>query len=560
VLSEQLERAWRERQRSSVIDAMTRLSDEGLMLGTVLASRTAPDVRSTPSARAIRTTWRRQTLQPTRLRTRPKASHPPHWLRLGERGGSRAVEHDPTKSPRNGVPRLLLGPPLRGGNGMTAEVAILNRTAVALAADSAVTIQVRGQLKIYNGADKLFQLSLSKPLGAMLFGGAEFVGIPLETIIKEYRKDRTGTSFDKVVDYAADFFAYLEKNVHCTPQSARDAIRAIIYAEFWIISRQIMNRAFAGIRPGNGAKAPSFQELIMQQTRSLIQDRMAELELLADNASLGRLTLKRVEAAYREDVDAVTEELFRWITEEDDKQSLRRLAALFLRKDEFSSSATGLVFAGFGDGEIFPTMVAFELDGMVCSRVKRRQTVLIDIDRKGTGAHIEPFAQKEMVERFLDGIDPDFDAYIKSSLDQILRDFSGELVDQLSKGSRKKKEMIKSLISPSIDEYLDKFNEMSKTRRKENFRQKVLDMVHFMPKAELASMAESLVNLTSIKRKVSAETETVGGPVDVAVISKGEGFVWIKRKHYFDRALNPRYILNQQQAMPQKGEAGGSHV
>jgi len=46
---------------------------------------------------------------------------------------------------------------------------------------------------------------------------------------------------------------------------------------------------------------------------------------------------------------------------------------------------------------------------------------------------------------------------------------------------------------------------------------------------ELAAMAESLVNLTSFKRKVSMEAETVGGTIDVAVISKGDGFIWIKR-------------------------------
>lgn len=63
-----------------------------------------------------------------------------------------------------------------------------------------------------------------------------------------------------------------------------------------------------------------------------------------------------------------------------------------------------------------------------------------------------------------------------------------------------------------------------------------------LPKDELAAMAESLVNLTSFKRKVTLERETVGGPIDVAVISKGDGFVWIKRKHYFKPELNPQFL------------------
>jgi len=75
-----------------------------------------------------------------------------------------------------------------------------------------------------------------------------------------------------------------------------------------------------------------------------------------------------------------------------------------------------------------------------------------------------------------------------------------------------------------------------------NARKEIEDMIQFMPKPELARMAEALVELTSIKRKISVGVETVGGPVDVAVISKAEGFVWIKRKHYFPPELNRRYL------------------
>ncbi|MEA1995293.1 MAG: hypothetical protein U9N18_03965 [Campylobacterota bacterium] len=42
----------------------------------------------------------------------------------------------------------------------------------------------------------------------------------------------------------------------------------------------------------------------------------------------------------------------------------------------------------------------------------------------------------------------------------------------------------------------------------------------------------------------SLESETAGGPIDVAVISKGDGFIWIKRKHYFKPELNPQFFAN----------------
>ena len=72
----------------------------------------------------------------------------------------------------------------------------------------------------------------------------------------------------------------------------------------------------------------------------------------------------------------------------------------------------------------------------------------------------------------------------------------------------------------------------------------LLEVVQGLPKPEMANLAEALVNLTSVKRKMSADAETVGGPIDVALISKGDGFVWVKRKHYFDIALNPSFTPN----------------
>ena len=35
---------------------------------------------------------------------------------------------------------------------------------------------------------------------------------------------------------------------------------------------------------------------------------------------------------------------------------------------------------------------------------------------------------------------------------------------------------------------------------------------------------------------------TVGGEIDVAIISKGDGFIWKKRKHYFKSELNPHFF------------------
>jgi hypothetical protein len=70
----------------------------------------------------------------------------------------------------------------------------------------------------------------------------------------------------------------------------------------------------------------------------------------------------------------------------------------------------------------------------------------------------------------------------------------------------------------------------------------LMDAIRALPREEMTAMAEAFVELTSMRRKVDSNLQTVGGPVDVAFISKGDGFVWKKRKLYFDGALNGDYF------------------
>lgn len=71
---------------------------------------------------------------------------------------------------------------------MTAEIAIMNRNAVALAADSAVTITWGNGSKVYNGAEKLFALTKYHPVGVMVFGTGDLCRVSWELIVKQYRK------------------------------------------------------------------------------------------------------------------------------------------------------------------------------------------------------------------------------------------------------------------------------------------------------------------------------------------------------------------------------------
>jgi hypothetical protein len=64
-------------------------------------------------------------------------------------------------------------------------------------------------------------------------------------------------------------------------------------------------------------------------------------------------------------------------------------------------------------------------------------------------------------------------------------------------------------------------------------------VVSAMPLQDAIDLAEFLVDLTMKVSRFSPGAPTVGGPIEIAAISKHEHFKWIDRKHYFSREFNP---------------------
>ncbi len=60
-----------------------------------------------------------------------------------------------------------------------------------------------------------------------------------------------------------------------------------------------------------------------------------------------------------------------------------------------------------------------------------------------------------------------------------------------------------------------------------------------MPLQDAIDLAEFLADVAVQWSRFLPGAQSVGGPVEVATISKHEGFRWIKRKYYFSRDLNP---------------------
>jgi hypothetical protein len=440
----------------------------------------------------------------------------------------------------------------RGGN-VTAEIAIINRTAVTLAADSAMTLTVRGAEKTYPAADKLFELSVKDPIGIMVYNNLEFLGLPLDLAIRQFRDSGYCCEFDRLSDAPDKFFEYITKELAPSVENERNHVIELVRQTYQRIGQDFFKKtADPKHRKRNGHVDYA------TALRATLNITLKHYDELPISECFNDVPEDEIIKAYGETIDILAKDsVIAALGNAEDLELARRIAVLMLHRDEYSDLFSGFVFAGFGKLEIFPSLIAYETDGVILGRLKKRVTEQVLTSRNEISAEIIPFAQRDIVDRYLDGIAPDFESGFETLIETVFATTKKHLFDTLPSVPRVTKNKVLEQIDVSSATALRELRDNFLPKMKKTLRQQIEDMVLFMPKKELASLAEAMVNITSIKRKFSSEKETVGGPIDVAVISKSEGFIWVKRKHYFEPELNPRFFVRKHGNTIGNGQSGG---
>lgn len=419
---------------------------------------------------------------------------------------------------------------------MTSEVAVMNRLAVALAADSAATVGNAAEQKVWNSANKLFALSKHEPIGVMVFNEASLLGAPWETIIKIYREELGGRFFETTAEYAAHFIEFLNKNTSIFPE--QDEIlfaNGRLNAFFEGLTNQVRNMYFDSLMESN---QPKFEDIAI----SIVNQRHKALKARDDLACLTSKKRQEIVRHIRREAKKHVEEFCNMFSVPTASRKLLEISSWIFTKDYFGDEYTGVVIAGFGKKQHFPSLYSYKLGGMTCGVLRYRK----DEERIVSNTNlteIVSFAQDDMIMMFLTGIHPNIESSLLRELVGFGRGIINSVIDANTDLNDQQKTVWRQRARGSFGQALRTFISGLMEDQFKNRRPIESALVH-LPKDELAHVAESLVNLNSFQKRVSLDAETVGGPIDVAVISKGDGLVWIKRKHYFEPNLNYQFFAN----------------
>jgi hypothetical protein len=428
---------------------------------------------------------------------------------------------------------------------VTSEVALLNRSAVALAADSAATVTYwnpqasKHEERYFKRANKIFNIISGKPVGLMTYAAGSLQGMPWEVLAKAFRDDRIGHVADTLPAYATNFFDYLAGNRDIFPEVGQlQHLTALVSEAVTAVSFNIIF--------DDGYKNETDPQKKLQIAENFVST--AEVNVAANgfinDVAEGILDEIRADASSIIDSINSTDE-GKFLSSKLGEPLFSRLITLAIervfKEDLTPLNYTGVVVAGYGDKQYMPQLEQFKVYGIFNNKLiyTRFEDGCKKISFENT-SEIVPIAQSTMVNTFRLGADISTLGRIDSYVGVAIDEFAAELVKAGHLSAAANVDPMKTTVTST---FTDKVREHIWTTHGRPLRQ----VVGMLSPEELAELAETFVSAESLKERVTKPSETVSGPVDVAVISKSDGFIWIKRKHYFNPELNLRFIAKRQQ-------------
>ncbi len=387
---------------------------------------------------------------------------------------------------------------------MTAEVAILNRNGVALASDSYGLVKI-GDKKKFISVNKIFSLSRNHPIGIMISNFVNFMSTPWETIISVYRSNIGDKSFNTLKEYTENFINLLTSDKRFSAPLVEKLI--IENAMDHCIHEVSKSVKLTDDYTKNISIEIEKQLLFYSNQKFLIgfDDNFIKYFLEIHGKDLEQYVKMKPEINV--DIKA--------------QQNLIKLCAYIISKSNFiydNYGSSGVVFAGYGDNDIFPALIGFDIFASIDRNLiyKTSTSTAIGIENKQA---IYSFGVTDVLANYIDGINPDFENMMFEEIESGFKDLARTIQNKFQL-SDKDQGFLNSTTASAINNFKKKFLDF----QQKNCISPLLLMVNMLSNQELLSLAESFVHLTLTKQKFSTDEQIAGGKIHVASITKGDGF------------------------------------
>jgi hypothetical protein len=375
----------------------------------------------------------------------------------------------------------------------------MNTSAIAMAADTAVSVPYGTGTKTYTRARKLLPLHKTQPVAVMVWDAPGYCALPWEVIVGEFRRENPGVLL-KLDDYVEAFFQFVDGQTNWVTGNDEVAfLGEVLNPEIQLLEEAWSAKLHRQDRLSSDAEVAALAAEVGRAFAATTRRRYVPANLWTGprtgelqnlDANVEKLLLNGARDIWKHLGGELRAQLI----------ELGRERMLHIIGDEPGSS--GLVFAGYGKNELFAQARVWRVNGRLDSKTRRvkRNTFSVSTTHPSL---ILPVAQEGVIHSFLKGLHPE--------VNQMVSDIVDDLASQFANGltlAQEIKEQFDAAISKRGDE--------------------VARAVEFLPPGDLAMVAGGLIHMTALRNRATITADTVGGPIDLLLLSRADGIRWVE--------------------------------
>ena len=395
---------------------------------------------------------------------------------------------------------------------MTAQVAVMNLSGIAVASDTFVTTFTGGEAKSMGNSQKIYELGPQHKVAILHSGSIGINQIPHHLHLAEWSKSLS-LPLPTLQAYADSYrtWSASEKRM-LTPGSEAKIINTTLNEHYYDLAR-VLDDTREGISLDEGASDRKRKTAVQNAYKQAISENERYLDGLDNYVGVTEKSVQKSLADHGTDVADKVQYIFsRFELPQVEFEALIDLAPLILLKVQPMKTDSELAFVGYGDEEPFGGVIRMTCRGLYAGALVALTKERYKVAPTENASGISYFAQREAMWAFIAGYTSDIMEEVKRLIWQKVEEKWGETTD----------EPIGWNLAQEIEAEVQAYSQSK-------FVDPMLSTIEAMGLNSLAELADSLVGLQATSTYSKAGAATVGGLIEVMTIDRINGIQWKRR-------------------------------
>lgn len=399
---------------------------------------------------------------------------------------------------------------------MTSQVVILNLQCAAVASDSILTVGSQDLSKTITSTEKAFDLGSAHNVVCLLSGNASILEVPWAVVLAEWR-NTLDSPLPRLEDYGRHLAAWLaQRDDFFSREQREEFLFEGLSALYEIVADLITDKLDEEAEDADDGAKPDQGAICLDVAQEALRHFAASPPYLEAGGPADEALIIDLAAEAHEICEI-------WLDEVPGDADLEDLLVtsgldLVLTRSLPWRSGTTIAFVGFGADDLFPGFHLIRVDGIVGSSTRWWDEGSGTVDTT-IQSRVRGIAQSDAVMTFIR-------AYDMSYLDCAVEAVEGILSDLRDRGLLTDDESYAGI----VEEATSRIDEAFSVNAQTHFSGPLLDTVASLPPIEMARLAEALVGIQALRAAANAEQPTVGGAIEVALITRRGGVQWVGKQ------------------------------